>query len=463
MKGLIIKAFYIILTVLLLFACNNPQTCNIDKQPQSADLVDIIKRDTLIAVISTNSTDYFVYRGQPMGFHFELIKLFADNLGLETRIIVENDIEKSIELIKSNKADILAQGMTITNLRRTKMSFTVPIAKTRQVLVQQISDTMVNSTLELANKTIYVQKGTVFIQRLKHLSEEIAAPINVVEIDSLEVEQIIAKVADGTFNYTVCDESVATMNQRYYTNIDASVAISLEQYIAWAVRKSSHNLLDTLNNWLLDYTKTVSFTHLYNKYYKHPGLFRNVKSDYFSGAKGQISDYDELIKQYSKSIGWDWRLLASLIYQESRFNHDAVSWAGASGIMQIMPATADMLGLSPDAGIAAQIEAGTRLIKMIDNRVASEITDTSTRQKYILAGYNVGYGHVEDAIRLAEKYGANPHKWDGNVAEYLIHKSNYEYFTDSVVKFGYCPGIQPVQYVKEIFDRYEHYKNVIPQ
>jgi len=436
MKGLIIKAFYIILTVLLLFACNNPQTCNIDKQPQSADLVDIIKRDTLIAVISTNSTDYFVYRGQPMGFHFELIKLFADNLGLETRVIVENDIEKSIELIKSNKADILAQGMTITNLRRTKMSFTVPIAKTRQVLVQQISDTMVNSTLELANKTIYVQKGTVFIQRLKHLSEEIAAPINVVEIDSLEVEQIIAKVADGTFNYTVCDESVATMNQRYYTNIDASVAISLEQYIAWAVRKSSHNLLDTLNNWLLDYTKTVSFTHLYNKYYKHPGLFRNVKSDYFSGAKGQISDYDELIKQYSKSIGWDWRLLASLIYQESRFNH---------------------------AGIAAQIEAGTRLIKMIDNRVASEITDTSTRQKYILAGYNVGYGHVEDAIRLAEKYGANPHKWDGNVAEYLIHKSNYEYFTDSVVKFGYCPGIQPVQYVKEIFDRYEHYKNVIPE
>jgi membrane-bound lytic murein transglycosylase F len=463
MNRLIIRAFYLILTVITVFACNNPQTCDIEPIIEVVDLEEIIERDTLVVVISTNSTDYFVYRGQPMGFHFELTKLFADNLGIELRVIVENDIGKSIELIKSNKADILAQGMTITNLRRTKMSFTVPIAKTHQVLVQQISDTMIGSTLDLANKTIYVQKGTVFTQRLKHLSEEIAAPIHVVEIDSLEVEQIIAKVSEGVFGYTVCDESVATMNQRYYTNIDVSLEISLEQYIAWAVRKSSHSLLDTLNHWLLDYTKTVKFTHLYNKYYKHPGLFRNVSSDYYSGSKGQISDYDEWIKQYSKEIGWDWRLLASLIYQESRFNPNAVSWAGASGIMQIMPATADMLGLAPDACVEAQIYAGVRLIKMIDNRVPFEITDTITRQKYILAGYNIGYGHVEDAIRLAEKHGADPNKWEDNVAEYLIHKSNYEYFTDSVVKFGYCPGIQPVSYVKEIFDRFEHYKNVIPE
>jgi membrane-bound lytic murein transglycosylase F len=222
-------------------------------------------------------------------------------------------------------------------------------------------------------------------------------------------------------------------------------------------------LLDSLNIWINNYTQSIDFIHLYNKYYKHTGLHVNVQSNYFSGAKGQISDYDEWIKKYSKQINWDWRLLASLIYQESRFNPNAKSWAGAYGIMQIMPSTAETLNIDSLSGIEAQIAAGVRLIQMIDAKVSQNITDTSIRQKYILAGYNVGYGHVEDAIRLTEKYGDNPDIWENNVAKYLINLSGPDYYTDSVVQFGYCNGIHPVRYIKEIFERYEHYKNVIPE
>lgn len=449
--------------VLIFNSCNQTQTSNKQIEVQIRDFENIIARDTLVAVISTNSTDYFVYRGKPMGFHLELLEKICEHFELELQIIVENDIDKCFEYLKNGECDIVAQSLTITNLRKEEMAFTVPITETRQVLVQRICDSMITTPLQLGNKTIYVQKGTVFKQRLSNLAEEIAAPITVIEIDSLEVEGLIANVSEGIFDYTVCDESVALMDQRYYNNIDAHIAVSLEQNIAWAVNKTSTVLLDSVNNWMRNYILSNSYIYLYNKYYKHAGIQVNIKSDYFSGGKGQISDYDTWIKKYSKDINWDWRLLASLMYQESRFNHYAVSWAGAFGLMQIMPSTAEMLGIDSSSGIEAQIAAGTRLISMINKRVPAEITDLEIRQKYILAGYNAGYGHVEDAISLALKYDADPYKWEGNVAEFLIHKSNPDYYTDSVVQFGYCPGIHAVRYVKEIFDRYEHYRNVVPE
>jgi membrane-bound lytic murein transglycosylase F len=462
MNRLTTNTFLFIWLSLMLFSCRSPEACD-KNNATPRDLSQIMDRDTLVAVTSTNSTDYFVYRGKPMGFHLELLEKFTEHIGVELQVIVENNIDKSISLIQQGKADVLAQSLTISNFRKTKIAFTIPITETKQVLVQRICDTMITSTLDLGHRTIYIQKSSVFNDRLINLSNEIAKPITIIQLDSLEVEEIIAKVANGEFAYTVCDESVALINQQYYSNINASLAVSLDQHIAWAVRKSSNILLDSLNIWINNYTQSIDFIHLYNKYYKHTGLHVNVQSNYFSGAKGQISDYDEWIKKYSKQINWDWRLLASLIYQESRFNPNAKSWAGAYGIMQIMPSTAETLNIDSLSGIEAQIAAGVRLIQMIDAKVSQNITDTSIRQKYILAGYNVGYGHVEDAIRLAEKYGDNPEIWENNVAKYLINLSGPDYYTDSVVQFGYCNGIHPVRYIKEIFERYEHYKNVIPE
>jgi membrane-bound lytic murein transglycosylase F len=150
-----------------------------------------------------------------------------------------------------------------------------------------------------------------------------------------------------------------------------------------------------------------------------------------------------------------------MIYQESRFNPEATSWAGAFGLMQLMPGTAENYGITNESSPRAQVKAGVKLIQWLDERFREDITDDNERIKFVLASYNIGYGHIQDARRLAEKYGADPDRWSGNVEEWLLKKSDPKYYTDPVVKYGYARGIETFNYVKEVMQRYEHYKNII--
>jgi membrane-bound lytic murein transglycosylase F len=199
---------------------------------------------------------------------------------------------------------------------------------------------------------------------------------------------------------------------------------------------------------------------LYRKYFKNKRSAERLDSDFFANFSGKISPYDAMIKEFSDEIGWDWRLVASMIYQESRFNPQARSWAGAYGLMQLMPATGERFGVGPQSPLKMQIRAGLMFIKWLNERFI-DIEDLDERQKFILAGYNVGLGHVLDARALAAKNGKDPDVWDDNVAEFLLLKSNPKYYTDPVVKYGYCRGTEPYQYVADIMDRYGHYKNLV--
>jgi membrane-bound lytic murein transglycosylase F len=175
-----------------------------------------------------------------------------------------------------------------------------------------------------------------------------------------------------------------------------------------------------------------------------------------------VSQYDEMIRKFSDSINWDWRLLASLVCQESRFDPDVESWAGAYGLMQIMPVTGERFGIDITASPENNMKAGVAYIKWLQTIFEPKIPDAGERLNFILAAYNAGPGHVLDAMKLAEKNGMDPQKWEGNVAVWLLKKSEPVYYNDEVVKNGYFRGKESVAFVSEILDRYAHYKNVIP-
>jgi membrane-bound lytic murein transglycosylase F len=168
-----------------------------------------------------------------------------------------------------------------------------------------------------------------------------------------------------------------------------------------------------------------------------------------------------MIIKHAKELGWDWRLLASLIYQESHFDPKAKSWVGASGLMQLMPATAEFFGAQDVNDPIQSLKAGTSYIKWLDNYWKAKVPDRNERIKFIMASYNVGQEHVADAQRLAIKYKRNPERWDDNVAYFILQKSKQQFCHDPVVKYGYCRGTEPFNYVNEILDRYEHYKKLI--
>ncbi|HED07915.1 MAG TPA: transporter substrate-binding domain-containing protein, partial [Ignavibacteria bacterium] len=269
------------------------------------------------------------------------------------------------------------------------------------------------------------------------------------------------EVAEHKINYTVADEIVARNSAKIYPNIDVRTPISFEQKIAWAVRKDQKHLVDTIDAWLRIFNKTLESRLLYNKYFKNMRVKRLVKSKYYSYTGGELSPYDGLIRKAAKSIHWDWRLLASMIYQESQFKPHVTSWVGAYGLMQLMPETMKTYGITKDSSEKAQIDAGVRLLKSFESQLPKTITDSVQKIKFVLASYNGGLGHILDARRLAKKYGKNPNVWTNNVDYFVLHLSEKKYYHDPVVRNGYMRGWETYDFVKDIFARYEGYKTLI--
>ena len=261
-----------LISILFLASCGIKRSDKLsEKGPCIADLDVIRGKGKIIAVVDYNSTNYFIYRGEPMGYQFDMLKEFATHLGIDLDILVENDLDKSFELLNSGSSDLIALNLTVTQKRKQLVNFSIPISQTRQVLVQrkpenwrkiplhEFEKRMIRNQLDLAGKTIYVQKNSSFSQRLFNLAEEIGDTIYIIEVNE-EAEQLVKLVAQGEIDYTVCDENVARVNRTYYPVLDIETAVSFPQNLAWAVRKEgSDRLLGNLNQWLKDYRYTAGY------------------------------------------------------------------------------------------------------------------------------------------------------------------------------------------------------------
>ncbi len=437
------------------------------------DLQQIKERGELRALTIHSPSSYFLYKGKSMGFEYDLLKNFANHIGVDFKIVIVEDIDDMIPMLQSGKGDIIAHGLTITKDRAKLVSFTDHYNVTNQVLVQRkphkwwqmrqddIDDALVKDVVELIGKKVSIRKETSYYDRLENLMHEIGDTIYIDIINGeFSTEEIIKKVSDGEIDYTIADKYIAEINKSYYSNIDVSTKISLSQRIAWAVRKDSPELKKAINEWLKSIKKQSFYNVTYTKYFKNKRQFnKSMKSDFSSLKSGRISKYDDIVKKYSEAIGWDWMLVSSIIYQESRFNHNAKSWVGAKGLMQIMPSTALELGVKNDTP-SENIKAGTKYLKQIYDRF-DDVPNEIERIKFTIASYNCGYGHIKDAQRLADINGKDRNSWDNGVGESLLKLSRAKYYNLKGIHYGYVRGIEPYNYVNEIFERYKSYRSLL--
>jgi len=367
----------------------------------------------------------------------------------------------------------VAVGLSISADRQEMMRFTEPLMQTTEVLVQRkpngwnrmtadaIEDNLVRNQLDLAGKTVYVQKGSSYAQRLYSLERESGVDIGVIEVP-YDAEELARQVARGEIDYTVCDDYMSKIIRSLYPELDLSTPVSFPQNIAWSIRKEGTDALEAeLNSWVTGFRTTREYAWLEHKYFKASRSVRMASSEYFATYTGKVSPFDDIIRSYSDSIGWDWRLVAALIYQESRFNPSVISPVGAYGLMQVMPETGKFFGFDVTRSVDNNIHAGTSYIHMLDRLFDDWVSDPDERVKFIQASYNAGHGHVLDAIKLAEKNGLDPGKWDNNVSLFLERKSDPAIYSDPVVRNGRLrQGVAVNAYVADILERYEHYKNI---
>jgi len=429
------------------------------------DLKEIRKRGALIAITDKNTINYFVYKGRIQGFQYELLKKLSTYLDIPLKIIIENDLDKSALLLQSKQCDIIANDITITKDRKSYIDFTAPLFQSRQVLVQRkktgSTSTYINSILELGHKKVYVISHSSHYKRLKNLSEEIGEEIVIVDRASFNTPHLIKEVALGNIDYTVSDEHIAKAYANFFDNIDYSIPISLEQNISWGIRRNSPVLKKRINNWLQALQKTRYYNFVKYKYFESAYLADIHGKSNCSLFNNRISLYDDIVKEYSEIIGWDWRLLSSLIYQESRFNPGTSSRVGAFGLMQLMPVTAQKYEIDSLSSPSEQILAGVKYLKWLDTQLQKKVICFEERKKFVVAAYNVGLGHIFDAQGLADKHGRNSQIWDNNVDYYLLNKSEPQYYNDTLVRHGMIKGRETVAMVKQIWERYHHYLNLI--
>ncbi len=409
-----------------------------------------------------------------MGYEFELLERFSEYLDVDLEIIVVDNIDELFEKLNNGEGDIVAYGLTITANRKEDVSFTDHLYLTKQVLVQKkpdnwrtmpwknLENALVQDPIGLLGDTISVREMSSYKERIYNLSEELGGMIYInILSGEMSTDEIIERVAKGEIKYTISDDNIASIMATYYPILDVKVPVSFSQRIAWATRHDSQNLLIATNNWLEEIKRQIDFNVIYNKYFKNKKNFRRrIKSNFYSLNKQQISPYDDLIKQYSKTLNWDWRLVASQIYQESKFDPRVSSWAKASGLMQLMPNTAKELGVTNRADPKQSIKGGTKYLKQLW-RNFENITDSIQRIKFTMASYNSGLYHVKDAQNLAKKRGLDETVWDNNVEDMILELSQPKNYRDPVVKYGYVRGIEPYNYVIQIFERYQHYTQFI--
>lgn len=462
--------------IVLLLACSRGKSeHNISGETEGykMDLQGIVDRGELVVLMENSASSYFIYRGRPMGYEYEVLEMFAEHLGVKLKVKVVHNLDQIITKLNKGEGDIIACNYTVTAKRSEQIDFSDPYLQTKQVLVQrkpeewremrlkEIDKVLVRNALDLRGKTVHVWENSSYYDRLLHLNEEIGGGMQVVPTSGeLETEELIRQVAEGKIDYTVVDKNIGRINARFYPNIDIRTPVSLQQQIAFGLRKNSPNLLKELNKWLGEMEKNSTFNYLKHKYFDIYQFSGKSQSEYASTQSEQFSKYDDIIREESRKIGWDWLLVASIIYQESKFDNTKRSWAGAFGIMQLMPSAASRYGITPGSPPQLQIRAGLKKLKRHYDDWVEVVVDTSEAVKFTLATYNAGLGHVKDAQRLTRKYGGNDKVWEGNVEEYLLKLSKHKYYADPVVRSGYMRGIETYEYVHEVLDRYENYQNV---
>ncbi len=423
--------------------------------------------DTLRAATLYGPTSYFNYRGQEMGFDYENVRRFAEDEGMILDLKVAPSLQALLKMVADKEVDLAAYPVPLIEEYKNLVRHCGHKEVTWQVLVQPDDKDIISDVTQLIGDTVYVEKDSKYHYRLQNLDKELGGGITIIPIsrDSLITEDLIEMVDRGEIPLTIVDSDIAELNKSYFPHLDIGMKVSLDQYSSWSVGNDCDYLAMRIDRWEKRKENTQALKAIYKKYFeisKLPTPYENPEETLGAKIKesGNISSYDKLFKRHASTSGYDWQFLAAIAFNESRFDNSIVSWAGAQGLMQLMPSTAHAMGIepgnlhNPDSNILAAV----RLLKQLDEALSEKVPDPHERQLFVTAAYNSGLGHIYDAIALADKYGLDPQTWLGNVSEATLMKSRPQFYNDPIVNNGYFRGRETVEFVERVMSVYKYFK-----
>jgi len=415
------------------------------------DVLDTIIEEGAITIITRNNSHcYYMYRDQAMGFEYDLAKEFADYLGVQLNVTIAEEWEKMVPKLLKGEGHIIAASLTITPKRKARIRFSNEYMTIQQQIIVNRENYNIQTIGDLTGKKIAVRKGTSYQERLEELQRQ-GMQIEIEILDNIPTAELIQKVARGEVEVTIADSNVAMLNRRYFPKAVIRDVVSEKESLAWAIHPNADQLLEKINDFFVEIKENGKFHQIYDKYYTDIEQFDYVDLRAFHRRlQSRLPKYGAIIKDAAEKHGFDWRMVAAQMYQESHFRQWAKSSAGAYGLMQLTRRTAESYGVSDLYSPTQNIHAGVRHLK----KLYELFQDAEGADRLFIAfgAYNTGQGHIRDAQRLAKKMNLNPNKWS-SLTKTLPMLRKWKYFKDA--RYGYCRGTEPVRYVRQIMIYYD--------
>lgn len=418
--------------------------------------LNIIKSQPLtLRMITRNSPEtYFLWRGELMGFEYDLMKEFTRQHNIKLDVIVADEFQEMIDLLNNGQGDVIAAAVSRTEQRQQEHNFSIRYNRVAEKIVAHASSN-IESLEDLKGRTISVRQSSAFWHTAQELAKTYGA--NVIAADeSLSTELLIGQVADQSIELTIADSNLIDIEQSFRDDIIAPITLNENIPYAYMVRDNNPKLLAALNAFIRKEYRQTFYNVVKNKYFANQKRKEKHREQRITEGSN-LSPYDPVVQKHARRFQFDWRLITSQMYQESRFNPKAKSHAGAQGLMQVLPRTAKELGYSNLTDPKESIAAGVEYLNWTRERFSSDLP-VEERLYFALAAYNAGYGHVKDAQKLAEKMNLDPNVWFNNVERAMLLLQKPKYYKKT--RFGYCRGSEPVNYVRDIHQRYLSYVTI---
>ena len=430
------QLFYIAVAALL-------GTCSVP--PSLLDRV--LETGELHVVTRDSPSSYVIGPDGPSGPEFDLIRAFADELGVAVIVEPVGSVSEIVPQLLSGQADMAAAGLSITDSRQAVLNFGHPYHSVDMDLIYKLGTGRPRSFEEVVGRSIEVLADSSHADMLNSL-KEVYPELEWTENPNATVANLLAKVAAGELDFTIADSTDFNIQRNFYP--DLRVALPLEENgpIAWAFAKDSGNsLLARADEFIINAERSGLLARVNDRYYGHIEEFDYVGTrNFIRHYESRLPRYRAMFEQAGEQWNVDWRLLAAIGYQESHWRSQAVSPTGVRGIMMLTQATADYLGIDDRIDPRNSIFGGAQFFARQTERIMDTV-DEPDRTWMALAAYNVGFNHLKDARTIVEMQGGNPDTWiDLSRALPLLAQRRWY----SQLPYGYARGWEPVLYVNNI-------------
>lgn len=426
----------------LLTACGNPAP-----PAEQAPVLKVVTRN--------GPTTFYEDRNGPTGFEYELVKRFADHLGVELEISARHNLEEIFQMLNTGQAHLAAAGLTMTAERQQRVLFSPAYMQVQQYLIYRQGRFKPVSPEQLSGRQIIVLAGSTHETLLRELQRDVDDMEWRTAAD-LETIDLLEMLNEGSIDATIIDSNEYTANKSFYPKLKIAFEIGSAGELGWAYTNNTDHpdMAAELARFFDQINADGTLKQLKERFYSHSEEITQISSSTFKQAvQNKLPDYRDLIQKVAAENNMDWRLLAAISYQESHWNPKAKSPTGVRGMMMLTLPTAREMRIKNRLDPVQSLQGGARYFNKIRNRLSADISEPD-RTWLALAAYNVGLGHLEDAMLITQSQGGNPHKWI-DVKDHLPLLRKRKWYQNT--RHGYARGNEPVTYVRNI----RHFYNIL--